>query len=673
MVSARDCANALRFLSVDAVQKANSGHPGMPLGMADIAEVLFRRIMKFDPKSPTWHNRDRFILSNGHGSMLLYSALHLAGYDLSMEDLQSFRQLHSKTPGHPEHDMTPGVETTTGPLGQGLANAVGMALVEKHLAAIFNRPEFPMVNHYTYVFVGDGCLMEGISHEVCSLAGTLKLGKLIVIYDDNGISIDGEIKNWFTDNTPKRFEAYGWQVIENVDGHDSQAIERAIQSAQDDGDRPSLICCKTTIGYGVPGLQGKAITHGSPLGDSNIQALRQTFNWAHAPFFIPDNIRAAWDRRQSGERLRKEWETLWSSYQRAYPELAQLFLQRMQKTHSKDWDVIFHELISKCFSQTFSEATRKSSQHCLDVLSKHCPELFGGSADLTESNCTIWKGADIFSADAPEGNYLHFGVREFGMSAILNGMALYGGVIPFAGTFLTFSDYARNAIRMAALMKIQSIFIYSHDSIGLGEDGPTHQPIEHLPSLRLIPGLSVWRPANLLETMTAWKNSIEYSGPSCLVLSRQNILNEMTQAKPISEIERGAYIIWENTENPEMIFLATGSEVALACVAAKRLAEENISVRVISMPCLELFQSQDADYQNQLLPISIHKRLVIEAAASGLWYRYVGEAGAILGIDRFGASAPAQAVYADCGLTEEAILGIARRWHARTEGNHHSA
>ncbi len=661
MPSHKELANAVRVLSMDAVQKANSGHPGMPMGMADIAEVLWNDFLQHNPKNPHWLNRDRFILSNGHGCMLQYSLLHLSGYDLTMEDIKHFRQLHSKTPGHPEFGDTPGVETTTGPLGQGLANAVGMAIAEKHLAKQFNRDGFPMIDHHTYVFVGDGCLMEGISHEVCSLAGTLGLNKLIAIYDDNNISIDGDVSGWFTDNTPLRFQAYGWHVIPNVDGHDREAIKQALFEAKTITDKPVLICCKTIIGWGAPHAAGTAETHGAPLGDVEIAAVRKQLNWPYQPFEIPAEIYAAWDARAKGDQLESVWQKLFTRYIKTYPELAQELMRRIEKRLPERWLGYTEEFAESLQSKLETMATRKASQVCLNHYAKMLPELLGGSADLTGSNLTQWKEAGVFSKENPQGQYIHYGVREFGMSAIMNGMALYGGILPFGGTFLTFSDYARNAVRLAALMKLRTIFVYTHDSIGLGEDGPTHQPIEHAPSLRLIPNLAVWRPCDAAETAVAWRAAIEYHGPTCLLLSRQNLPHQARDSTVLANIQKGGYILRECEGRPQLILIATGSEVELAQAAAQVLTAEGRRVRVVSMPSTETFLKQDLHYQESVLPTEVNLRIAIEAAAGDGWYKFVGCHGKIIGIDRFGASAPAKEVYKDCGLTAERVIAEANK------------
>ncbi len=660
--SRKDRANAIRFLSIDAVQKANSGHPGMPLGMADIAEVLWHDFMKHDPAMPSWPNRDRFVLSNGHGCMLLYSLLYLTGYDLPLDELKNFRQLHSKTPGHPEFGEAPGVETTTGPLGQGLGNAVGMALAERHMAARFNREGFPIFDHFVYSFVGDGCLMEGISHEVCSLAGTLGLGKLIVFYDDNNISIDGDVSGWFKDNTPERFRAYGWHVIPNINGHDSEAVKQAILAGQAEIHKPTLICCKTTIGFGAPTLAGSAATHGAPLGEAEIAGVRQALNWPHAPFEVPENILADWDAHTAGAKQHQAWEALFERYAAAYPELAAELSRRLRGQLTETWAVESEQLVHQLNEQKQNVATRKASQFCLDHYANALPELFGGSADLTESNCTNWKGMAVYSAEDPAGRYVHYGVREFGMSAMMNGIALYGGLIPFGGTFLTFSDYARNAIRLASIMRQRVVFVYTHDSIGLGEDGPTHQPIEHLPSLRLMPNLSTWRPCDTVETAVAWRYAIERHGPTCLLFSRQVLPFQTRQPEQIANIEHGGYVLFDAATNalPHVIIISTGSEVSLAMEAAQTLKTQGILARVVSMPSVDVFLQQSDKYQASVLPPSVLARVAVEAAAGDGWYRFVGSCGKVVSIERFGASAPAKAVYQDCGLTTEAVVKAAK-------------
>ncbi len=669
MPSRRELANAIRALSMDAVQKANSGHPGMPMGMADIAEVLWNDFLQHNPANPDWLNRDRFILSNGHGSMLHYSLLHLTGYDVTIEDLKQFRQLYSKTPGHPEYNEAPGIETTTGPLGQGLANAVGMAMAETHLAKLFNRDNYPIINHFTYVFVGDGCLMEGISHEASSLAGTFGLGKLIAIYDDNGISIDGEVKDWFTDNTPERFKAYGWQVIADVDGHDSDAIATAITAAKAVTDKPTLICCKTTIGYGSPNFAGTADSHGSALGDEEIKLVREKLNWSSPPFVIPSAIAAAWDATAKGESREAKWQQLFNAYAQAHPELAQELTRRIKNHLPDDWAQQAENLTREFQTKKETIATRKASYICLNYFTKLLPELMGGSADLTVSNLTDWKTMTVFSKNSPEGRYIYYGVREFGMSAIMNGLALYGGILPYGGTFLTFSDYARNAVRLAALMRLRAIFVYTHDSIGLGEDGPTHQPIEHAPSLRMIPNLSLWRPCDGAEAAVAWASAIEYQGTTCLLFSRQNCPHQERDDRTLALINRGGYILSDCQGKPDLILIATGSEVSLAMSAAVQLTTAGNAVRVVSMPSVDVFQLQDAAYQADVLPDSVSARIAIEAAASDGWYKFVGCHGKVIGIDRFGASAPAAAVYKECGMTVEHIVTAANEILAKQKNN----
>jgi transketolase len=658
MATQRQLANCIRILSMDAVQKANSGHPGMPMGMADIAQVLWQDFLQHDPTDPKWVNRDRFVLSNGHGCMLLYALLHLSGYDLPLSEIQNFRKLHSKTPGHPEYGDTPGVETTTGPLGQGLANAVGMAIAEKHLAAQFNRPNFPIINHYTYAFVGDGCLMEGISHEVCSLAGTLVLNKLIVIYDDNQISIDGNVQGWFTDNTPLRFESYGWNVIAAVDGHDSKAIHAAIKTAQH-SDKPTLICCKTVIGFGSPNKAGTAKTHGEALGIAEVAAARVELDWPYPAFEIPAEFEAAWDAKAQGQERNAQWQKLFASYAQSHPALAAEFTRRQQKALPADWQATVDALLAELQEAKATIATRKASQMCINHFAQVLPELVGGSADLTGSNLTNWQGVTSFSATNPAGQYIYYGVREFGMSAIMNGLALYGAIIPFGGTFLTFSDYARNALRLAALMRQKVIFVYTHDSIGLGEDGPTHQAIEHAPSLRLIPNLSLWRPCDTVETAIAWQHAIEYNGPTCLLFSRQNLPFQQRTAEACANITKGGYILIPTNGLPDLILIATGSEVELAVAAAAELAKTNWRVQVVSMPSVDKFLAQDEAYQQTVLPASVQARIVIEAAATAGWYRFVGNRGLVIGLDRFGVSAPAQDAFNECGLTVAHIVAEA--------------
>ena len=656
MPSRKDLANAIRALSMDAVQKANSGHPGMPMGMADIAEVLWNDYMRHNPANPKWWDRDRFVLSNGHGSMLLYAVLHLTGYDLSIEDIKNFRQLHSKTPGHPEYGITPGVETTTGPLGQGITNAVGMALAEKVLAARFNREGHTIVDHWTYVFLGDGCLMEGISHEACSLAGTWGLGKLIAFYDDNGISIDGHVEGWFTDDTPGRFEAYGWHVVRGVDGHDPEAIRRAIEEARAVTDKPSLICCKTVIGYGAPNLCGSHDCHGAPLGEDEVQATRENIGWPHPPFVIPEEIYKGWDAREKGARLEAEWRERFEAYRKAYPELAAEFERRMEGRLPEGWAEHARAFVEKVQAEAKDMATRKASQVALEGYGPRLPELIGGSADLAGSNNTIWSGSKGISKDDPDGNYVYYGVREFGMSAIMNGLALHGGFIPYGGTFLVFSDYARNAVRMSALMGLGVIYVYTHDSIGLGEDGPTHQPIEHVASLRLIPNMHVWRPCDGAETAVAWRAAIERrDGPTALVLTRQGLKAQARTPEQLEGAARGGYVISDCEGTPEAIVIATGSEVALALEAQRLLAGRGRRVRVVSMPCAEVFDAQDEAWRESVLPSSVQARVAVEAGTTPYWHRYVGCRGRVVGIDRFGESAPGKVLFEHFGFTAENV------------------
>ena len=646
---------------MDAVQQAKSGHPGAPMGMADIAEVLWNDFLRHDPADPRWPDRDRFVLSNGHGSMLLYAVLHLSGHDLSLEDLRNFRQLHSKTAGHPEYGITPGVETTTGPLGQGLANAVGMALAERLLAARFNRDDFPIVDHFTYAFVGDGCLMEGISHEVCSLAGTWQLGKLIVFYDDNGISIDGPVQGWFTDDTPARFEAYGWQVIRNVDGHDADAVREAILAARGETGRPSLICCKTVIGFGAPNKQGSESTHGAPLGAEEIAAARERLGWPYPPFEIPEDVAAAWDARPRGEKLSARWHALFARYREMHPDLAAEFTRRMAGDLPPNWPETCADWLAEVADQAAGLATRQASQKALERLGPVLPELVGGSADLTHSNLTHWSGSVTFSAEQPAANGIAYGVREFGMAAINNGLALHGGFIPFGATFLVFSDYARNAIRMAALMRQRNIFVLTHDSIGLGEDGPTHQPVEHLASLRLIPNLHVWRPCDAVESQVAWQEAAaRRDGPSALVFSRQSCPHQTRGAVQLAEVRRGGYILRDTPGTPDALILATGSEVALAMAAAERLADQGIAARVVSMPCAEVFAAQDAAYREHVLPAAVTRRVAVEAAHPLYWRAFVGLQGHVIGIDRFGESAPAPALMTYFGFTVDNVVATVR-------------
>ena len=655
MPSRRELANAIRALAMDAVQKANSGHPGMPMGMADIAEVLWNDYLKHDPADPKWPDRDRFILSNGHGSMLQYALLHLTGYPLPMDELKRFRQLHSRTPGHPEYGITPGVETTTGPLGQGLANAVGMAIAEKSLAGRFNRPGFKLVDHHTYVFLGDGCLMEGISHEACSLAGTLGLGKLIAFYDDNGISIDGEVHGWFTDDTPRRFEAYGWHVVPGVDGHDADAVKRAIEEARKT-DKPSLICCKTIIGFGSPNKQGKESSHGSALGEAEVALARKQLGWDYPPFEIPQDYYKAWDARPRGKAFKDNWEKLLKDYRSSYPELAAEFERRIKGELPVDWQPKSKAFIDQVSGAGADVATRKASENALNGLGPLLPELLGGSADLTGSNLTFWKGSRPVTRQDFGGNYIFYGVREFGMSAVMNGLALHGGFIPYGGTFLTFSDYARNALRMAALMGAGSIYIYTHDSIGLGEDGPTHQSVEHLASLRLMPNMEVWRPADDTETAVAWARAIERrDGPVSMALSRQNLPHFTRSPEQLAAIRRGGYVLQDTSGNPDVILIATGSEVSLAAAAARKLAEKGISARLVSMPCTSLFDAQDQAYRDSVLPPKLKARVSLEAGVTAGWYRYVGAEGRSLGLDRYGESAPAADVFKYFGFTADNV------------------
>ncbi|MFP5441754.1 MAG: transketolase [Gammaproteobacteria bacterium] len=654
--SRRELANAIRALAMDAVQKAKSGHPGMPMGMADLAETLWRHHLAFNPANPHWANRDRFVLSNGHGSMLQYALLHLTGFDVSIDDLKNFRQLHSKTPGHPEYGYTPGIETTTGPLGQGIANAVGMAIAEKMLAAQFNRDGLDIVDHHTYVFLGDGCLMEGISHEVCSLAGTLGLGKLIAFYDDNGISIDGEVHGWFTDDTPKRFEAYGWQVIRNVDGHDFDEIDTAIRTARANTAQPTLICCKTIIGYGSPNKQGKEECHGAPLGDDEIAKARAQLGWHHAPFEIPAAVKAAWDARDAGAKREAAWNALFGKYQAKHPQLAEEFVRRMRGDLPADWNEKANAFIREVNAKGETIATRKASQNALNGFGPLLPELVGGSADLAGSNLTLWKGSKGVTADDASGNYLYHGVREFGMTAICNGIALHGGFIPYGATFLIFMEYARNAVRMAALMKQRNIQVYTHDSIGLGEDGPTHQPVEQMANLRLTPNMSLWRPADAVESAVAWKAAIERKdGPTALVFSRQNLPHIARDEATLAHIARGGYAL-NNVANPEAIIIATGSEVEIAMAAAKALADKGRKVRVVSMPSTDVFDAQDAAYRESVLPKSCRARVAVEAGIAEYWRRYVGLDGAIVGMNSFGESAPAAQLYKQFGITTDAVV-----------------
>ena len=659
MPSRRERANAIRALSMDAVQKANSGHPGAPMGMADIAEVLWRDYLKHNPSNPSFADRDRFVLSNGHGSMLIYSLLHLTGYDLSIEDLKNFRQLHSRTPGHPELGYTPGVETTTGPLGQGFANAVGFALAEKVMGAQFNRPGHNIVDHHTYVFMGDGCMMEGISHEVGSLAGTLGLSKLIAFYDDNGISIDGEVEGWFTDDTPKRFEAYNWQVIRNVDGHDPEEIKTAIETARK-SDKPTLICCKTTIGFGSPNKQGKEDCHGAPLGLEEIALTRKALNWNHGPFEVPADIYAEWDAKKAGAVAESEWDKRFAAYAAEFPELAAELSRRLSGKLPADFDAKATAYINEVAAKGETIASRKASQNALNAFGPLLPELLGGSADLAGSNLTLWKGCKGVSAEDASGNYMYYGVREFGMSAIMNGIALHGGLVPYGATFLMFMEYARNAIRMSALMKQRVIYVFTHDSIGLGEDGPTHQPVEQLTSLRTTPNLDTWRPADAVESAAAWKFALERNdGPSALIFSRQNLNHQTRDAAQIADINRGGYVLKDCAGEPELILISAGSEVGLAVQAYEKLTEQGRKVRVVSMPCTSVYEAQDAGYKQSVLPLQVSARIAIEASHADYWYKYVGLEGRVICMTTYGESAPAPALFEEFGFTLENILGQA--------------
>ncbi len=655
MPSRRELANAIRALSMDAVQKANSGHPGAPMGMADIAEVLWNDYLKHNPNNPKWSDRDRFVLSNGHGSMLIYSLLHLSGYDLSIDDLKQFRQLHSKTPGHPEYGYTPGVETTTGPLGQGITNAVGMAIAERALAAQFNKGGHDIVDHYTYVFLGDGCLMEGISHEACSLAGTLGLGKLIAFWDDNGISIDGHVEGWFSDDTPKRFEAYGWHVIADVDGHDADAVKAAIEEARSVTDKPSMICCKTVIGFGSPNKAGSHACHGAPLGEEEVAATKKELGWEYGPFEVPEEIYEGWNAKDKGQQAEAEWNQKFGAYKAEYPELAAEFERRMNGELPVDWSQKADAYIAETVAEAKSPATRQASLAAIEAYAPLLPELFGGSADLGCSNLTEWSGYKPMRADTPDANYINYGVREFGMSAIMNGIALHGGFIPFGATFLMFSEYARNALRMAALMKQRSLFVYTHDSIGLGEDGPTHQPIEQIPTLRMIPNMAVWRPCDAVETAVAWRCAIERAeGPSSLIFSRQGLPHQERDAQQIADIARGGYILKDCDGTPDAIIIATGSEVALAVGAAEKLSDKKI--RVVSMPSTTEFDRQDEAYRESVLPSSVQSRVAVEAAVTDGWHKYVGCKGAVVGINRFGESAPAGVLFEHFGFTVDNVV-----------------
>ncbi|HFT1977371.1 TPA: transketolase [Vibrio vulnificus] len=653
-------ANAIRALSMDGVQKANSGHPGAPMGMADIAEVLWRGHLNHNPSNPEWADRDRFVLSNGHGSMLIYSLLHLSGYELSIDDLKNFRQLHSKTPGHPEYGYAPGIETTTGPLGQGITNAVGMAMAEKALAAQFNKPGHDIVDHFTYVFMGDGCLMEGISHEACSLAGTLGLGKLIAFWDDNGISIDGHVEGWFSDDTPKRFEAYGWHVIPAVDGHNAEAINAAIEAAKADP-RPTLICTKTIIGFGSPNKSGSHDCHGAPLGAEEIAATRKELGWEHGPFEIPQEVYAEWSAKEAGAAKEAAWNEKFAAYEAAYPELAAEFKRRVNGELPAQWEEKASQIIADLQANPANIASRKASQNALEAFGKMLPEFMGGSADLAPSNLTMWSGSKSLEANDFSGNYIHYGVREFGMTAIMNGIALHGGFVPYGATFLMFMEYARNAMRMAALMKVQNIQVYTHDSIGLGEDGPTHQPVEQIASLRLTPNMSTWRPCDQVESAVAWKLAIERKdGPSALIFSRQNLAQQPRSAEQVADIAKGGYILKDSDGKPELILIATGSEVELAVKAAEQLTAEGKKVRVVSIPATDTFDKQDAAYRESVLPSDVTARIAIEAGIADFWYKYVGFDGRIIGMTTFGESAPADQLFEMFGFTVENVVNTAK-------------
>ncbi|ENO1699026.1 transketolase [Vibrio cholerae] len=657
----KQLANAIRALSMDGVQKANSGHPGAPMGMADIAEVLWRSHLNHNPQNPNWADRDRFVLSNGHGSMLIYSLLHLSGYELSIDDLKNFRQLHSKTPGHPEYGYAPGIETTTGPLGQGITNAVGMAIAEKALAAQFNKPGHDIVDHFTYVFMGDGCLMEGISHEACSLAGTLGLGKLIAFWDDNGISIDGHVEGWFSDDTPKRFEAYGWHVIPAVDGHDADAINAAIEAAKAETSRPTLICTKTIIGFGSPNKAGSHDCHGAPLGNDEIKAAREFLGWEYAPFEIPADIYAAWDAKAAGASKEAAWDEKFAAYAKAYPAEAAEYKRRVAGELPANWEAATSEIIANLQANPANIASRKASQNALEAFGKLLPEFMGGSADLAPSNLTMWSGSQSLTAEDFSGNYIHYGVREFGMTAIINGIALHGGFVPYGATFLMFMEYARNAMRMAALMKVQNIQVYTHDSIGLGEDGPTHQPVEQIASLRMTPNMSTWRPCDQVESAMAWKLAIERKdAPSALIFSRQNLAQQPRSAEQVANIAKGGYILKDCAGQPELILIATGSEVELAVAAYEQLSAEGKAVRVVSMPSTDAFDKQDAAYREAVLPAAVTKRIAIEAGIADFWYKYVGFGGRIIGMTSFGESAPAGELFKLFGFTTENVVKQAK-------------
>ncbi|KFF78484.1 transketolase [Serratia marcescens] len=660
MSSRKELANAIRALSMDAVQKANSGHPGAPMGMADIAEVLWRDYLNHNPTNPHWADRDRFVLSNGHGSMLIYSLLHLTGYDLPMRELENFRQLHSKTPGHPEYGYTPGVETTTGPLGQGIANAVGFAIAERTLAAQFNRPGHDIVDHHTYAFMGDGCMMEGISHEVCSLAGTLKLGKLTAFYDDNGISIDGHVDGWFTDDTALRFEAYGWHVVRNVDGHNPDAIKAAIEAARKVTDKPSLLMCKTVIGFGSPNKAGTHDVHGAALGAAEVAATREALGWKYAAFEIPQDIYAQWDAKEAGQAKEAAWNDKFAAYARAFPEQAAEFKRRMNGELPADWKADAKAFVEKLQANPANIASRKASQNALEAFGKVLPEFLGGSADLAPSNLTMWSGSKALNVD-PAGNYIHYGVREFGMTAITNGIALHGGFLPYSATFLMFVEYARNAVRMAALMKLRNVFVYTHDSIGLGEDGPTHQPVEQLASLRVTPNMSTWRPCDQVESAVAWQYGIERNdGPTTLVFSRQNLTQQPRSAEQLANVYRGGYVLKDCAGTPDVILIATGSEVGITVEAADTLTAAGRKVRVVSMPSTDAFDKQDAAYRESVLPAAVTARVAVEAGIADYWYKYVGLNGAIVGMTTFGESAPAEQLFAEFGFTVDNVVAKAQ-------------
>ncbi|WLT07712.1 transketolase [Gilliamella apis] len=655
-LSHRELANAIRALSMDGVQKAKSGHPGAPMGMADMAEVLWRGFLKHNPTNPNWADRDRFVLSNGHASMLIYSLLHLTGYNVTLDDIKNFRQLNAKTAGHPEFGHLPGIETTTGPLGQGIANAVGMAIAERTLAAQFNKPAHTIVDHHTYVFMGDGCMMEGISHEVCSLAGTLKLGKLIAFYDDNGISIDGEIEGWFTDDTAKRFEAYGWHVIRGIDGHDAKALAEAIEQAQAVTDKPSLLMCKTVIGFGSPNKAGSHDCHGAPLGDAEIEATRKALGWSYPAFEIPKDYYDAWDAKATGKQREDEWNARFDAYAKAYPELAKEFKRRMDGDLPNNWQQVAKDFVNKLQANPATIATRKASQNAIEAFAPVLTEFLGGSADLAPSNLTMWSGSKEILAN-PDGNYIHYGVREFGMSAIMNGISLHGGFIPYGATFLMFMEYARNAVRMAALMKIRSLFVYTHDSIGLGEDGPTHQPVEQMASLRVTPNVSTWRPCDQVESAIAWQYAVERKdGPTALIFSRQNLKQQERTEQQLANVYRGGYILNDCNGTPELILIATGSEVELAVEAYHKLTEAGKKVRVVSMPSTDAFDKQDQTYKESVLPPPVTARVAIEAGISDYWYKYVGLNGKIIGMTSFGESGPAEQLFAKFGFTVENVL-----------------